>query len=77
MKRLSVLLVILSVVLLESTLPALAQTYANASHILQQAAHAKLVTGDIDHAISLYRQVAESVSVSRENAAKALHDEAP
>ncbi|MCH8276102.1 MAG: PD40 domain-containing protein [Bacteroidetes bacterium] len=72
MKRLSVLLVILSIVVLESTDPALAQTYANASIILQQAAHAELVTGDIDRAISLYRQVAESVSASREDVAKAL-----
>ncbi len=72
MKRLSVLLVILSIVVLESIDPALAQTYANASIILQQAAHAELVTGDIDRAISLYRQVAESVSASREDVAKAL-----
>ncbi|MCH8247474.1 MAG: PD40 domain-containing protein [Bacteroidetes bacterium] len=72
MKRFCLILFILSVVALSSTTPTQAQAYANASIILRQAAHAKMVTGDIDRAISLYRQVSESVSASREDVAKAL-----
>jgi len=58
--------------LIGSAITTRAQTYADASILLKQAAHAEMVTGDIDRAISIYRQVAESVAASRENVAKAL-----
>ena len=69
MKRFCGQLALLAFVMIGS---AYAQRIADASFILEQAVHAEVVTGDIDQAILLYRQVAESASASRENVAKAL-----
>ncbi len=52
--------------------PARAQTFASASQVFEKARHAELITGDLDRAASLYEQVAESVSASRADVAKAL-----
>lgn len=49
-----------------------AQSRANAPMILEQASHAQMVEGDLEQAISLYRQVAMSATASRNNIAEAL-----
>lgn len=55
------------------TAPAVApETRADASMVLEQAAHAKMVEGDLARAASLYRQVSMSASASRNHVARAL-----
>jgi len=49
-----------------------AQNRVDAPMILEQAAHAKMVEGDLDQAASLYRQVAMSPTASRSDVAVAL-----
>lgn len=48
------------------------QSRAEAPMILEKAFHAQMVEGDLDQAISLYRQVAMSATASRNNVAQAL-----
>lgn len=49
-----------------------AQSKLDAPMTLEMASHAQMVEGDLDRAISLYKQVSMSVTASRSNVAKAL-----
>ena len=49
-----------------------AQNRVDAPMVLEQAAHAKMVEGDLDQAASLYKQVAMSPTASRSDVAVAL-----
>lgn len=49
-----------------------AQTFADASRTLEEAAHAEMVMGNITRATDLYEQVAESSSASRSDVVRAL-----
>lgn len=49
-----------------------AQSNVDAPMTLEMASHARMVEGDLDRAISLYKQVSLSATASRSNVAKAL-----
>jgi Tol biopolymer transport system component len=72
MKRFSLLLLLTALGAAGIAVPTSAQTFADASLTLERAVHAEMVSGDMDRAIALYREVAESMSASREDMAKAL-----
>ena len=55
-----------------STATVSAQTREDAPMVLEQAAHAEMVEGDLARAVRLYRQVAMSASASRNHVARAL-----
>lgn len=52
--------------------PLIAQSQVDADMLLAQASHARMVDGDLEDAISLYRQLASSSVASRSHVAKAL-----
>lgn len=72
MKRFSFLFLLVALGAAGIAMPTSAQTFADASLTLERAVHAEMVSGDMDRAIALYREVAESMSASREDMATAL-----
>ncbi len=72
MRTLQVLLVSTIAISLLTVTPATAQTREDAPMVLEQAAHAEMVEGDLTRAVRLYRQVATSASASRIHVARAL-----
>ncbi len=70
MKTLPLLLLVAISLLTASGMTA--QTWEDAPMVLEQAAHAEMVEGDLARAARLYRQVATSASASRNHVARAL-----
>jgi Tol biopolymer transport system component len=72
MKTTLLLLLCAIAVSLLTAITVTAQTREDAPMVLEQAAHAEMVEGDLARAATLYRQVAMSASASRNHVAQAL-----
>lgn len=72
MKTIPMLLLVAIPISLLTALAVTAQTREEAPMVLEQAAHAEMVDGDLARAARLYRQVATSASASRHHVARAL-----
>jgi len=66
------MLITVSIATLISATDVASQSRVDAPMLLEKASHAQMIEGDLDQAVSLYRQVAVSPTVSRSDVAVAL-----